>query len=207
MQCEAPGCTRETKYTPYCKQHLASIKGLKIAKSRIPHAGKGLWATRDFEKDEHIDEYTGILLTDEQVENEDSLYIFSPVKGVNIDSADPNSNAARFADDIRWKNRRDYPELKLGTNNAKFVWDSRNKKLNLVADRKIYAGQEICAPYGKNYWRWVDKKQYAIKTTALRSYGAPQPKAIGYAYKSATMPKARKTITRNLARKTTRNLS
>jgi hypothetical protein len=41
-------CSRLTQYPPFCKAHTSQVYGVTVARSRIPGAGKGLFATRPF---------------------------------------------------------------------------------------------------------------------------------------------------------------
>ena len=49
MKPDGTQCKRRTcKALPYCYQHTEKALGVKIADSLIPHAGKGLFATKEF---------------------------------------------------------------------------------------------------------------------------------------------------------------
>ena len=60
-RCAHPGgCARQvTLGLPLCWQHTRLALGLRVAESTIPNAGKGLFALRDFAKDEWICDYGG----------------------------------------------------------------------------------------------------------------------------------------------------
>lgn len=60
-----PPCRNKVRTVlPYCWQHLKEVYGVRAAKSSIEGAGRGLWAAREFNREEVIGEYTGDILED-----------------------------------------------------------------------------------------------------------------------------------------------
>jgi hypothetical protein len=51
-------CANKTLKGNYCAVHMRTMAGLKVSKSTNELAGMGLFAARDFEKGEHIADYT-----------------------------------------------------------------------------------------------------------------------------------------------------
>jgi hypothetical protein len=148
---------------PYCHVHLPAIKGVKVTKSKLPGAGKGLFAARDFKRAEAIAEYTGKKLTDEQFDRkygrdgqgDYSLYLGG---GITLDSDRPDYGLARYANMCFIK----YPPgCKKGkckkkgkrtcVNNARFHYSRRYDRVLLRACTPIARGQEVYASYGPDY--------------------------------------------------------
>ena len=146
-------CTRRTcKYAHMCWQHTISTRGVKIAPSTIPDAGDGLFATRDFERDETVVDYGGTLVSTETFNGPD--YPLSEY-GVQIndnwvrDGRSTQSGLGRWVMDCLPVNRpHDCPR-----NNSRIILDQRRRRASIRATRHIDAGDEIFASYGERYWR------------------------------------------------------
>ena len=142
-----PECKQRTRHGALCFTHRGVLDGLKIKKSGIkdPKAGKGLFATRDFKKDEVIARYTGDLIPtpDGKEEANGSHYVLELTEKVSIDAARTNAADGRMANNA--------PPGK--TNNAKFSVNQRApKSATMRAKRKIKKGEEIFVSYGRNFF-------------------------------------------------------
>jgi hypothetical protein len=120
-------------------------QGVEARRSRLPDAGDGLYATRNFAKGEVLGEYHGRVLTLYQaarLENRD--YLMGGF-GINahVDARFALSSAARYVNDHFDPAKR----------NARFVKDKHQKRAKLVAMRPILRGEEVYASYGESYWR------------------------------------------------------
>lgn len=141
-------CKRKTTKThPYCGPHTDQVLGLRVAKSTIPLAGMGLFATRGFKKDEVICEYGGEKLTVDQYDRrygDDAMGSY----GIQLDSKHiidarkTSAGVARYACDYHGSGRRP---------NAEYVTDGG--KIHIVATRRIAAGEEILTDYGDEMHR------------------------------------------------------
>jgi uncharacterized protein len=124
-----------------------SEKYLRIKKSMLPHAGKGLFTTKPIKRGTRIVEYKGRITTWKEVNHEkgSNPYIFY-VKRHHVIDAKPFKKAkARFANDAKGLKK-----IKGLVNNAAYVEDGL--RVFIEAKRDIPAGAEILVDYGKEYW-------------------------------------------------------
>ncbi len=124
---------------------------LRVKKSSIPKAGKGLFTTLAIPKGKRIVEYKGKLVKWKEVKYEDATngYLMHITNQTVID-ARPSKTFGRYANDARGFGR--VMGLK---NNAEYV--SEGKRCFIEATRDIAKGQEIFVGYGWAYWA-LDKK-------------------------------------------------
>ena len=130
---------------------------LKVKRSGIPKAGKGLYTKRDIKKGERIVEYLGEIITDKEVgkraERDLYGYVFHVSKKKCIDAFYDMEALARYANDAKG-----LIKIKGITNNAYYdVWKNRGW---IMAEKNIKAGSEIFVSYGAEYWRDI---RYNIK--------------------------------------------
>lgn len=133
-------CKRNTCTTgPTCYQHT---QGLRVKPSHV--AGKGLFATRNFQPNTLIAPYVGEKLKRKTFnrQHRDPQYAIGVGNWV-IDARRSNSGVARYINDCR---ETRYPC------NASFDKAGRSRVL-VHARRRIRTGSEIFAPYGSGYWR------------------------------------------------------
>lgn len=121
-----------------------------VAKSTIEGAGKGLFSKVVIAPGDTVGHYTGIVLTDEEVNNPpyvDSEYVLWVCKDHNIVGEGPMASYARYI------NHHDDP-------NCRIVTSTRWKKARIEAVKEIRPGQEIFIDYGPYYWEFfADPKQ------------------------------------------------
>jgi len=129
--------------------------GVRVASSKLLPEELGLFATRDFQKDEQIAPYLGEELTATQRKHRYAdrwgPYIyFKPWGHPSID-AQFYRGAAAFANDGTWiestKNPEEFQPRKKDLSN---IYLNRGW---LRANREIRAGEELLMDYGKNYWK------------------------------------------------------
>ncbi len=138
-------CTCKTG--PFCYIHLKYQKGLRVAPSRIPGAGMGLYTTVPRPAHSYIDDYTGERLTKKQLDARYPGDVVAPYAWQHgrmyIDPANSNSGAARYA------NTCDAP---VGTKrHCKNNLYAKNTKRNVrfyTCNRPIKAGEELYVSYG-----------------------------------------------------------
>jgi len=147
-----------------CYQHLARDRGLKIAMSNIPNAGRGLFAVKRFHPGEKIGHYTGI---DTPIETEGECngdYVMLVDHTPELRCIDA---ASTQADPVRYINHKTVSQT-----NVKFVnniqnWEIGKKKprqnnpddqypVCVVATKNIYGSperpKELYGNYGNLYF-------------------------------------------------------
>lgn len=134
------------------------IRKVKVKKSVLPGAGKGLFATEFIPKGSRIVEYTGEITTWKDVDHDDGRngYIYYVKRNHVIDAGNTRGALARYANDAKGIGR-----MKGVTNNAEYVEDGL--RVFIEATKNIPAGAEILVEYGKEYW---DAIRYNIKLEA-----------------------------------------
>jgi SET domain-containing protein len=122
---------------------------LFVKKSNIPKAGKGLFTDSLIKKDDLILEYTGDIITwDEVVKRSEAGrggYVFYISKKKCIDAFDHPDVLARYANDARGMGR-----VQGLRNNA--VYTIKKGRGYIQATRNIKPGEEIFVWYGPDYW-------------------------------------------------------
>lgn len=101
-------------------------------------AGLGLFAKKPFTRGEHIVEYTGEHLTEEEADAQGGKYLFEVSDELVIDGSG-RENLARYANHSCKPNA--YAEI-----------DEDTEEVHLFAKRKIKPGEEITYNYGKSYF-------------------------------------------------------
>jgi uncharacterized protein len=122
---------------------------LIVKKSKIPGAGKGLFTTKSYRKDQRIIEYRGEIIEWKEYsrrvkENKDG-YLFFVRRNCCIDAFSTPQYKARYANDARGLAR-----VKGLNNNC--VYETEGDRCFIVATRDIKAGEEIFVDYTKEYW-------------------------------------------------------
>jgi SET domain-containing protein len=132
-------------------------KTLKVTKSKLPNAGKGLFTLIDVKKGEIVCEYEGELITWNEAINRNeknigkgAYFYFINNKNV-IDAWAAKKTFGRYANDAAGLVK--IPGLR---NNATYF--EKGKKVFIKATRNIKAGEEIFVSYGKSYWRIMEKE-------------------------------------------------
>lgn len=142
--------------TTVCHAHRKQL-GLRVKKSTIPDAGKGLFATRKFKKNEIIGQYGGEVISGAEVTDRYSAgtapytlkiganrYVDSACKRTLMSTA--NSKKVR------------------SHNNAKFsTVPTANNNINVRATKTIQPGSEIYVFYGDGYWNTVADTNHTTK--------------------------------------------
>jgi hypothetical protein len=138
-------CGLRTCSGVYCWLHLKATSGLRIKKSAIPGAGRGLFTTRPFATNEEITRYIGDLAaTPNSIEmTKDSEYLVQVTQNRLIDGARTNSMPSRFIN---------APAASRRHTNA--TWKIRRgaNEIRITATEPIPANTEILIGYGHAYW-------------------------------------------------------
>jgi hypothetical protein len=120
-------------------------KNVDIKKSKIPRAGKGLYAKKDFVKGDFICWYMGFLIEEDMVDNGyyDSDYLLKlNGKNMYICAEDKKSCYGRFINDGLSKYK----------SNCVFETYNNTNSSGIIAKRKIKKGDELYINYGPEYW-------------------------------------------------------
>lgn len=148
-------CRRRTKkQLPYCYEHARSLLHVDIRPSTIPGAGLGLFALKEFKKDDLIAPYKGEIITKAQMDERygDGLakYALQINKNTYIDSACQRGTASFINTNPR-------------KNNARFsVYSGRSgypPGASVRATKTIPEGAEIFVDYGPDTARYLPKKE------------------------------------------------
>ena len=123
---------------------------LKIKKSSLPGAGKGLFTTIRIAKGQRIVEYLGKIKYNANSENTDLRYAFVVKPGYVIDAMNYKKGIAQFANDASGTGR-----IKNLKNNC--YYERAALRVYITALKNIKANTEILCFYGKDYW--IDDKE------------------------------------------------
>jgi SET domain-containing protein len=141
---------------------------LKVKRSQLPNAGKGLYTTAPIKKGEKIIEYKGQIITwkeyKKRVERDEDGYLLFVNNKRCIDAFPTPQHIARYANDAAGLSR-----VKGLRNNC--YYDIENGKGYIVSKRPIKAGEEIFVSYTKEYWDCV---RYNIKLGLEKAPKAPK---------------------------------
>lgn len=138
---------------------------VRVRKSQLPGAGKGLFARVEIPKGTRIVEYTGVITTWKEVDHNDGEngYIYYVKRNHVIDASRTPEALARYANDARGLAR-----VRGLSNNASYTEDGL--KVYITATKDIPAGAEILVSYGKEYW---DAIRHNIRVEAQRKRKGP----------------------------------
>lgn len=132
-------------------------KYLRVKRSRLPGAGKGLFAQVDIAKGARIVEYKGKKRKWIDVKHEDGHngYLMRVSRSIVIDALPATRTFGRYANDAKG-----FARIEGLKNNAEYV--SEGLRCFIEAKKNIRAGEEIFVSYGKEYWdlmRKIHKKK------------------------------------------------
>lgn len=150
----------------FCPQHLAECCSVRIAPSRIPGAGLGLFATDEIDAGQLIGIYVGETLTPAELS---ARYDYRDERGRLVEQTAPYAMTGRngvIVDSIEVRNFVAY------ANDARHSGFSNNAHmrngLELYAKTDIHAGDEILYAYGPSYWKGrmaqVEEERVHIKS-------------------------------------------
>lgn len=121
---------------------------VKVKKSGIPGAGRGLFAMEDIRPGQHIGYYTGLLFTPEEHEPYNKTYTIALSSKLYLDGYHLKCPVV-FANDCLPQN-----EKKGCYVNSVFVVSPKTQTARLKAVYEIDAGAEIFVSYGSEYWEF-----------------------------------------------------
>jgi len=132
-------------------RNILDSEHFHVGNSTILQSGLGLFAKFTVRPGDTIGQYTGIVLTDDEVNSPpyvDSDYVLWVCKDHNIVGEGPLANHTRYI------NHHAQP-------NAHIVTSTRWKKARIEAIEIIYPGQEVFIDYGPDYWEFFAAKKLA----------------------------------------------
>lgn len=176
ISCCEVGCTKQTTQTQYCVDHLNMHKlRVDVTTLALGSHELGLYATQSIEKDEVIESYDKVIQSDDYDElAEDNLYVIElDMKNVKIpvyvDGSDPTSCAWRYSND----------NGNLDMINARYDYTTIDHQVifQLIANRRINAGEEIFTRYGDKYWNstYFKKRNIQLIASAPTSLTSSSP--------------------------------
>lgn len=158
QQCEAATksgtrCKNKTCFSlPYCSLHVQTEYGIVIKDSTIPGAGKGIFALKQFKKNDIICPIWGMEKSAKQLDKEygegTAPYAIGLTKTKVIDGA-----CHRYIGQLANTQLRADGQSSLAKSNAVYVASHRSRpyKLFIQASKKIKEGDEIFVYYGEDY--------------------------------------------------------
>lgn len=120
---------------------------MKVKRSGLPNAGKGLFTTVDIPRGMRIVEYKGVIKTWKEISDNPVFngYVFYINKNRVIDAKNYKAGLAQLANDAKGLSR-----VEGMRNNCKYEQDGN--RVYIVAMKNIPAGAELLVGYGKEYW-------------------------------------------------------
>jgi SET domain-containing protein len=132
-------------------------KNVYAKKSKLPDAGLGLFAKKNFKKGDKIVEYKGRIQTWKEAvkENWENPYLFWINAKTVINPIKSNTAMAHYANDARGPGK-----VKGLRNNAEY--QTEGNRCFIFATRDIKRYEEIFVDYGDEYWPAI-KSQHASR--------------------------------------------
>jgi hypothetical protein len=127
--------------------------GLEIKPSTIPNAGKGLFAYKDFKKNEFVAPYDGELIDKAEVEKRYGRGKFVAPYTIHV-SGDKYLDAALVRGVAAYANHKNKAQ-----SNTRFSVHRSNKTVNIKSTKAIKKGQEIFVSYGKDSSKFIKGMQ------------------------------------------------
>jgi SET domain-containing protein len=134
---------------------------LYLKKSKLPGAGKGLFTKVDIKRGDIVCEYEGEFVPwsvcEERSREGHEGYVFFITKNRCVDAYFTPWALGRYANDASGVGRVDGIR-----NNAQYEIKTRGgeKRVFIVATRKINANNEVLVSYGNDYWKNLDKTKH-----------------------------------------------
>ena len=128
---------------------------LKVKKSTLPDAGKGLFTMNEIKKGQIVCEYEGERITWAQATDRNDVdkggYVYFINNKNCIDAYEYKDTFGRYANDAAGVER--IPGCR---NNS--TYDVVKNRVYIRATRNIKAGEEIFVSYGRSYWNIMKKE-------------------------------------------------
>jgi hypothetical protein len=146
-------CGQRTAVAHLCWNHLQRDLGLRVRKSTVQGAGRGLFAARDLPSGHRVP-YTGDAI-ELRGDRNGGPYVLETRRGAGIDAARRNSGLGRWVNDPRGAvDEQGQPRAA----NCEFTLHTPRGERQRVAAvrtlRPILRGEELLVKYGADYWRF-----------------------------------------------------
>jgi hypothetical protein len=163
-------CGQRTAVAHLCWGHLQRDLGLRVRKSTVQGAGRGLFAARDLPASHRVP-YTGDAIELRADEN-GGQYVLQTRRSAGIDAARRNSGLGRWVNDPRGSVDE---QGRARAANCEFTLHTPRGEQQRVAAvrtlRPIVRGEELLVRYGSDYWRFhaapKQKKQPRTQLAAV----------------------------------------
>ena len=126
-----------------------------VKESTIKGAGKGVFATRDIEKNTKVLEYTGKVVTSVSKTKKNGQYTIMVKNGYYIDGAEESKTNAHLVNDVYKTRRRTNLRWSIFYGNKE---KGLTPRVWMVSTRKIKKDAELFIAYGDDYWYEHGKK-------------------------------------------------
>ena len=153
-ECNQGGqCAQRTKIGHMCWSHATRDLGIRVRKSGIPSAGRGLFVARPGGLMKgHSIPYTGDEL-ELHTDEDGGAYVLELKKGLGIDAARQNSGLGRWINDPRGAKA---VNGRRRVHNCVFVISDANRRIASIRTiRAVKQGTELLVRYGSEYWSYV----------------------------------------------------
>ena len=147
--------------TKNCFTHRRRDEGLMVKRSNIAKAGKGLFATKTFRKNDKIGSYRGEVISRAQLNNRygqgedaNAPYALSARNSQRLLDAGCERGLLSIANSGRTRaqcNARYSEQMK------------QDRTINVFATKRINAGDEILIWYGPGYWASAGNSRHTTK--------------------------------------------
>ena len=146
-------CGQRTAVAHLCWSHLQRDLGLRVRKSTVQGAGRGLFAARELPANHRVP-YTGDGI-ELRADESGGPYVLETRRGAGIDAARRNSGLGRWVNDPRGAvDEQGRPRA----HNCEFTLHTPRGQRQRVAAvrtlRPILKGEELLVRYGSDYWRF-----------------------------------------------------
>ena len=177
-------CGQRTAVAHLCWNHLARDMGVRVRLSKVPNAGRGLFAHRDLPKGHRIP-YAGDDVQLRQ-DGHGGPYVLETRRGVGVDAARRNAGLGRWVNDPRGaKDDLGRPRQP----NCEFTMHTPPGGGTRIAAvrtlRPVVKGEELFVRYGADYWRFsaswakskVQQKQQPRRAAQAKNRRSNRPDA------------------------------
>jgi hypothetical protein len=142
-------CGARTRLSARCWNHLQRDCNVRIKKSGILDAGKGLWSgPKPFATKQLVARYTGDISMDPDADHGGSKYVVGLSDRCTVDAARTDTAPGRMINDPKGSGNRA---------NTRFAIDNRNRTVKIYATRPVPANTEFFLPYGPAYWKRINE--------------------------------------------------
>jgi hypothetical protein len=162
-------CSQRTAVGHLCWNHLRRDAGVRVRRSGVPGAGRGLFAAQQGGLPAgHRVPYTGDLIG-LTADSKGGAYVLETRAGEGIDAARRNAGVGRWVNDPRGTRGPNGRPLHANCEFVLYTPPGGEQRVAAVRTlRSIPSGEELLVKYGDEYWRYHLTQQRAAKRTPPR---------------------------------------